>query len=338
MRRLVLSPIFFMALVTVGSLLTAKPSEATRFFQQNSTWYEKIPATSQIMANSANYVNFLRGVSPVLAVSYSEWSPSVWYARQDTPNMTVPLVGSQSWAFPPGANVVPIPPEAKPAGNDVRLNTGEWRDGHMVIISYDRRYAWDFFGALKYPNGTWQTDTVRRWDLNTDGVDQPYVGNGSARQAPVPLSHGLITYEEIQKGYIDHAIAFATHSAKAGSPGVYPAVTPNNGESTDPWAPWLGFRFQLDPSIDVNSLNLSPAGKVIARALQEYGMIFVENAGPGNNAIYAEDLTGKSQSWGSWGSVFGSLAEIPLNRLRVVMPIYPSTGKPSAPNNLQVTP
>jgi hypothetical protein len=33
--------------------------------------------------------------------------------------------------------------------------------------------------------------------------------------------------------------------------------------------------------------------------LQQYGMIFVENNGAGNNSIYGEDLEDKPETWGT---------------------------------------
>jgi chitodextrinase len=101
----------------------------------------------------------------------------------------------------------------------------------------------------------------------------------------------------------------------------------------------LGERIQLDPSVDCNSLGLDNAQKIICVALQEYGMIFVENTGPWNNLVYAEQLINKSVSW---TNVFSSIIiNIPLNRLRIVAPIYPyqtdDTIPPSTPTALAST-
>jgi hypothetical protein len=40
-----------------------------------------------------------------------------------------------------------------------------------------------------------------------------------------------------------------------------------------------GLRFRLDPSVDVEALNLPPAGKTIARAAQKYGFVVWDKAG-----------------------------------------------------------
>ena len=335
-----LSPVlsvFFMGALLAG-LLSPKQIEAA-FFQQHSTWYEKIPATPQVMANSSNYVSDIVINRNGIGINYKEWSVPVWYAAENTPNVTVAagtMYGApynlNAWLL--GWNIVPIPPEALPAGNASNL-AGQKRDGHMVVVSYDRRYAWDFFGAMKDATGRWSARVIRRWDLNRDGINSPYDLLGSVRAAPVPLLHGLIMHDEIQRGYVDHALAFAYWGAKKPDRGVYPAVKRNNGVSDRPWAMSTGFRLQLDPSLNIDSLSLNRAGKIIAKALQEYGMIFVENCGKGCNSVYAESLDDKPVSW---TGILGGLPGVPLNRFRVVTPIYPSAVKPSAPSSLQLFP
>lgn len=288
-----------------------------RFFSQNSTWYEKIPDNPQTLERqgcaSENFITDVLSNSQILTISYREWSVPIWYAREDTPSQKVEV------SYPEGKQPqewhwVPIPPEAQPAAAD---------DAHMVIVSHDHRTAWDFWHAREHTDGHWSADAFRRWDLTGDGVNSPYDGMGSSRVAPVPLLHGLITYDEIvNKGYIDHALAFSYSQAKRNSPGVYPCETSNNGYCDRECCLWLGFRLQLNPDLDLDSLNLNRASQIIAKALQEYGMIFVENNGVGYNSIYAENLDAKAETWS--GILDGSIVNIPLDQFRIVEPIVPS--------------
>jgi hypothetical protein len=265
---------------------------------------------------------------------YREWSVPIWWADESTPLTDVTLTTSSQPANDAvranGWNLdIPIPPGAKSSAMDT-LCSGTYRDSHMVVINHQKTFAWDFFKARDCEgDGTWAADRVAKWDLVSDtaygkgigdGVDQPYTF-GTSRVAPVPLLHGLITYNEVvSEGVINHALAFAGPTAKAGSPGVYPCVTPNNGAGTDPYASWLGFRFQLDPSVNCSSLGLNNYGKMVCVALQQYGMIFVENNGPGSNGIYVENLNDKPQSW---KGIIGSLSALPVDKLRVIEPLTP---------------
>jgi hypothetical protein len=314
----ILCPLLACAFVFIGRFLIAGSSEATQFFQDHSTWYEKIHVNPKIMTNSEDYINDIKINGTAISIEHREWSVPIWFAKADTPVVTM-TVNRQN-PITQGWNVVPIPPEAKPAGNEAAL-AGQYRDGHMVVVSPSWQYAWDFFGARKDPTGNWSAVNVRQWDLSGDGLNSPYDRLGSARACPMPLLHGIITYEEIQKGYIDHALAFAYWGAKKQDHwGVYPCEAYRRDISDRQWAMVHGFRLQLDPALDINSLGLNRAGKIIARAMQEYGMIFVENSGAGSNIIYAESLDGKSESW---SGILGSLTGIPLDKFRVIEPIYP---------------
>jgi len=82
----------------------------------------------------------------------------------------------------------------------------------------------------------------------------------------------------------------------------------------------VGQRLQLDPSLDVNTLNLTPASKLAAIAMQKYGLIFTKTNGKGYNSIYAERLEDKADPW---GDTFGGPLDIPLDRLRVIAPLEP---------------
>ncbi len=307
-----------MALVVLFCVVWIGTAHAEHFFGLNSTWYEPVPTTATAVTDSASYVDRLRRNSPVISAAAYDWTVPVFYAKADTPTITVSL----SYSVPTGWDTVPIPDEALPDMNAERC-AGQYTDGHMVVVSADRHWAWDFYQASKC-NGVWHAAWTRRWDLTTDGVNQPYDGEGSCRVAKVPLLQGLITYNEVvNEGAINHAIAFATWS-NAASTGWYPTYTSTveSADDTDPWANILGMRYQLDPAFNCETTGWNNFNKIVCRALQKYGMIYVENAGPYNNAIYAENLVNKPVSWD--GIITQSIA-IPWDKMRIVAPVYPTT-------------
>jgi len=303
--------------------LSSSQSVPAHFFRKYSTWYEKVPENHPLLergtCTSDDFINDVIHNSEVLTFSNDEWSVPVFYADEYTPVQEVVPYSTSSQAAREAIESnawnknVPNPPEAQPASE---------ADGHLVIISHDRRYAWDFFHATKDANGLLSASTIKRWDLNGDGIDQPYTYAGS-RVAPVPLLHGLMTYDEIvNQGKIEHALAFAYNQAKLGTPGVYPCVTSNSGLCERECCLWLGFRLQLNPELDLDTLDLNWASRIVAKAMQEYGMIFVENNGVGYNGVYAEDLESKNVSWD--GIFEGTILNIPLDQFRVVEPVYPA--------------
>ena len=97
--------------------------------------------------------------------------------------------------------------------------------------------------------------------------------------------------------------------------------------NTRPGAIPEGARLQLNPKLDIEKLNLTPAAKIIARALQEYGMFLGDGAG--DIAIYAENFAYKAKN--PWQGILSEkdLYGIPYNELRVLkLPEIRNTGIP----------
>jgi len=298
----------------------------TRFFAGNSTWYTKIPSAQAINADSAVVVARIKQENPVLALSLAGWSVPIWKAASNSPvqalyavtttnSLRLTYMDSTGPTAPMRINL-PIPIGAKGASQS---------DGHCVIISADGGFAWDFY--IGRPNFTPPIcQFLKKWNLAGTGLanNEDPVQNQNCRVAPVPLLHGLVTYAEIQAGVINHALAFATGAqARASSPGVYPCVGPDSGFG-GATSPMLGYRFQLDPLLNINTIGLNSAGLIIAKALQDYGMIFVENSGPGDNSVYFEDLEyDTTRSWASLSVTSSTLSSINISNFRVVAPIVP---------------
>jgi len=298
---------------------------AERFFKKHNTWYEKIPANPTLRANSANYVADIITNAKRMYGNSSGWSVPIFHAAGDTPNTTVTiwneLPGQKDYIEAQGWNVVPIPDGALPAMNTERC-AGQYTDGHMVVISADGLSSWDFLMASKC-NGTWSARTVRKQDLTGDGINSPYDYHGMLRMTSVPLLHGLITYDEVvNDGVIDHALAFAYNAVKIAEHWqLYPSEHYSGGSSSRTWALLGGERIFLDASVDCTSLGLNSFGVMVCVALQQYGMIFVENTSLNNNYVFMEHLDDQPSK--SWSGIYKSLSAIPLNKLRVIKPLKP---------------
>lgn len=183
-------------------------------------------------------------------------------------------------------------------------------DAHLTIVNKARTLAWDFW-ALQKLNGKWIARSGRAIDLRGTGVLKP--GEGACRAAGFPLLAGLIRPEEVKQGRIEHALVFAYNSPRHGAY-VQPASN-SDGTSTRAYAIPEGARLQLDPTVDIDSLKLKPAAKVIARALQEYGMFLGDSAG--GFACYAEVFPGRKSKWdGVLDNL--DLFNIPTEKFRVM--------------------
>jgi len=124
---------------------------------------------------------------------------------------------------------------------------------------------------------------------------------------------------EIRRGRISHAIAVTIPGIGHGAPRC-PARA-NVPTTSDPDAPPEGTWFQIDPSVDIAALKLPRLQRIIATALQRYGMIVNDNGG--KVAFRGENFVGKQvDEWARLGYARHSdevvLKGVPLAKLRVI--------------------
>ena len=315
-------------------VFVAGEAYADRFFQRNSTWYEKIPANPIFDPNSTHYIqDLIQNNSDVLTPSWGEWSVPVYRASGSTAGVTVNVWGpmksvveARGWHLN-----VPIPVGAEPGGgpNKTAACDGPYHDANMTVISADGRYVWDM-QAVGHCDGVYHAYRLRKWDLTTDGMNYPNDGLGNVRSTASPLLQGLITYDEVvNKGVIDHAICMATwretgcsHTANYPSGQSRNVAEWCNSQEESDRLPLMkmGERIQLDPSVDCSQVTYDNFGRIVCKALQEYGMVFCENSGPGYNTLYIENRSKGSNAFGDWSGIIqgDSLESIPMNKFRVV--------------------
>jgi hypothetical protein len=280
-------------------------------YSDSSPFNWKIPPDAKVDPNSRILVQSLardareRGVYVVV----DKWSVPVYYADADTPRYNVKLTAP--WARPVATAMAgaPIPDWAAPDPAD---------DGSMVVIDLATNCEYDFWQAKKQ-NGRWQA----AW-ANSIAIDGPGVfpKGLSARGSGFALLAGLIWPEELKQGRIEHALLFSYNYTKSGGP-VTPA-TESDGEATDADAIPEGARVQLDPSLDLDALNLTPHEKTIAKALQEYGMILGDNSGGGISFYAVHPMSARDDPYRGLlppadpRDGFVLLANIPVERFRVL--------------------
>lgn len=151
------------------------------------------------------------------------------------------------------------------------------------------------------------------YNTNWDGV--PPAGSFLSRGSGIPNLAGLIRPWEIEQGHIDHALAFAYPSPT--SQFVFPAIN-SDGSSTNIYDMPEGTRLQLDPTLtdaDFTAWGLSPAGKIIARAMQQYGLIITDHSG--TPQLFPED-----SHTANWNGIIanGTVSKIPFSSLKVLVP------------------
>ena len=163
--------------------------------------------------------------------------------------------GSQSDPGP-----FPIPPDAP-------VEAGS--DGHVLVVRQSTCELFELFAARRSGAG-WVAQSGARFDLRSNAL-RP-LGWTSADAAGLPILPGLVRYDEVAAGHIDHAIRVTFSETRAGF--ILPA-THLASSITDVDAPAMGQRLRLRSGFDIAQLH--GQARVIAAAMQRYGLIVADN-------------------------------------------------------------
>jgi len=162
----------------------------------------------------------------------------------------------------------PIPPEAPIEG-------GPDSDGdrHILVIEKDNCVLYELYGAYPDGSGGWWAGSGAIFDLSSNALRPD--GWTSADSAGLPIFPGLIRYEEVAVGVIEHAIRFTAPETQRAY--LWPARH-YASSITDVNYPPMGLRLRLRADFDISSF--SPEVQVILQAMKTYGLILADNGSP----------------------------------------------------------
>jgi len=145
-------------------------------------------------------------------------------------------------------------------------------DRHVLAVQQGSCELFELYRAFPVSDGTsrWEADSGARFDLSSNAL-RP-LGWTSADAAGLPVFAGLVRHEEVAAGEIRHAIRVTFAQTRRAY--VLPATHWASGR-TDVLLPPMGLRLRLSASYDVS--QLSGQARVIATAMQRYGLIVADN-------------------------------------------------------------
>ncbi len=129
--------------------------------------------------------------------------------------------------------------------------------------------------------GKWWADKVVSIDLASNTPRQ----GGTVIAAGNSMLAGLVRYDEVAAGEINHVLTMSLPLISSGEP-AWPAFA-TDGRSDHPDAPAMGTWFRLRSDADLSGLG--PQARVVARAMQRHGLI-VSDTGPGIGMAGEPDL------------------------------------------------
>jgi Putative Ig domain len=148
-------------------------------------------------------------------------------------------------------------------------------DAHVLLLDRNTCFLYETFNTHRC-NGQWNASSETIWDMQN--VEMRPWGWTSADAAGLPIFPGLVRYDEVAAGQINHAIRFTMQQTKN---------DPNDGYFVEPATHAagtvygvdnvMGMRIRLKASFNIS--GYSPANQVILTAMKKYGMILADNGG-----------------------------------------------------------
>ncbi|MBC8144222.1 MAG: hypothetical protein H7X80_01485 [bacterium] len=195
------------------------------------------------------------GTNPEYGIPYVYVS-----AAQARVQITYDAYGNESDRGP-----FPIPPDAPVEGGN-----GATGDRHVLAIDTTACMLYELFAARKDASGDgWTAESGAVFDLKTTAYRQD--GWTSADAAGLPIFPGLVRYDEVAEGAINHAVRFTSRYSQRGW--IHPAR--HHAGRADTTYPPMGLRMRLRNDYDISAIT--GQARIIVQALKKYGMILADN-------------------------------------------------------------
>lgn len=179
----------------------------------------------------------------------------------------------ESWLTDGGHLGVPVPDVPRYEGWP-----GKAWDAHLLVVDASTCTTRELLNVrdpsddvLGIGGGRWWADAAGTFDLRSN---TPSPTGSTASK--VSLLAGMVRFDEVASGEIDHVLSVALPEISSGPP-VWPAMG-TDGRSDDPDAIPMGSWLRL--RADADTSQLGPQARVVADALREHGAV-VGDTGPG---------------------------------------------------------
>jgi hypothetical protein len=146
-------------------------------------------------------------------------------------------------------------------------------DSHVLVLDRHSCMLYETFNTHRC-SGEWSASSETIWDLKN--YDRRPWGWTSADAAGLPIFPGLVRYDEVAAGAINHAIRFTMQQTKNDANGGYFVAPASHAAGTTYGVSnIMGMRIRLKAGFDIS--GYSAANKVILTAMKKYGMILADN-------------------------------------------------------------
>ena len=244
-------------MVPVQAEGAAPPTTSCQVFPGDNVWNTDI-STLPVHARSAQWLSSMAASSTNLHPDFG--APPYGFPYNVVSNSHP----TQSVTFQYASESDPGP---YPVGADTSIENGS--DRHALIINRDSCTVYELYN-LSGSGSAWTAGSGAIFPLGSNAL-RPLTWT-SADAAGLPIFPGLVRWDEVQAGAINHAIRFTAQQSDQSF--LWPARH-QAGTAANPSLPPMGARFRLKGTFDIS--HFSAQARVIMLAMQHYGLILADN-------------------------------------------------------------
>jgi len=226
-------------------------------FPASNVWNQPVDSLS-VHASSATWINAIGASAPfriddVLPIN-------VVPASQTEIPVTILATDESDH----GGYAIPPSPQKEPGS-----------DAHVLVVKQGTCVLYELDSGAPDPQvaNTWDAYSAAKWDLNSNAL-RPN-GWTSADAAGLPMTPGVLRYDEVAAGAVKHAIRFTAPNTPAAL-FVWPARHYASHKTDD--LPPFGTRVRL--KVSFNTAPYSQRLQTIMQGLKKYGAILADNGQP----------------------------------------------------------
>lgn len=231
-------------------------------FPSDSFWFSSV-RDLPVHANSAAFVNALGADINVLpdfgAGLWSDGAIGIPFTTVAGPGPDV----SVGFLYDDESD-----PSPYPIPRDAPREHGS--DHHVLVVETGSCVLHELFDVEWQANGSIEAGSGARWDLASNAMRPDTWTSSDA--AGLPILPGLLRYDDVASGEINHAVRFTSNVTDDSF--VWPAsheAPRGSGEGRPPMGSWIRLKDSIDPN------DFTGEARVIVIALQEYGAILADN-------------------------------------------------------------
>jgi hypothetical protein len=255
-----------LSLLYQGMVLGSPTLSGCPVLPANNVWNTPID-TMPVDPHSSLYIGAIGATKPV----HPDFGSALWnggpigipYNLVEASQPKVPISFDYADESDPGP--YPIPLDSAIEGGS--QSTG---DRHVLVVDRDQCILYETWSTYPQADGSWQAGSGAIFDLRSNALRPPTWTSSDA--AGLPVLPGLVRYEEVLSGEINHAIRFTAPQTRKEF--IWPARH-YASNLTDTKYPPMGQRFRLKTSFNI--AGFAPDVQVILKALKKYGMILADN-------------------------------------------------------------